>query len=458
MAPRITIIGGGSYQWVPTLLVDIANTPVLHDAEIVLEDTDPEPLPRMVALVEHVAEVRGIGLSARSTTDQRAALDGADFVVVNISTGGFESMRADLEIPARYGIRQSVGDSVGPGGIVRALRNIPVFVGISRDMEACCPDAWMLNLTNPMTTICRTVTKTSRIRTVGLCHEVTNAQFSLSLLLDRSFLEITPRVAGVNHLPVISALDVGGDDGLALLADLLDHEAERAAEPLDPEFAEHLELRAAADDGRLTRGDLLAANRVKLELFRRTGVLPAAGDRHLVEFFSGFLTEESDWGARWGVRLTTIEDRERAQQGHIAAFERLLAEPTVDDMPSGEMLAPVIMCLLERQPGWFPLNVPNRGQVADLPDDVVVESVCVVDGDGIRGRDVVSLPPLLADTLRRVSDAQELTVEAGLTGERDRVVDAMLVDPLAGRIDYDAVRAMSDEMLAATKRWLPQFA
>jgi alpha-galactosidase/6-phospho-beta-glucosidase family protein len=458
MAPRITIIGGGSYQWVPKLLIDIANTPALHEAEIVLEDIDPEPLPRMVALVEHVAEVRGIGLTARATTDQQTALDGADFVVVNLSTGGFESMRFDLEIPARYGIRQSVGDSVGPGGIVRALRNIPVFVGISRDMEECCPDAWMLNLTNPMTTICRTVTKTSRIRTVGLCHEVTNAQFSLSLLLDRSFLEFTPTVAGVNHLPVITALDVGGDDGLALLSDLLDHEAEHAAEPLDSEFAEHLEVRGSGADGRVTRGDLLDANRVKLELFRRTGVLPAAGDRHLVEFFAGFLTEASEWGARWGVHLTTIEERERGQQGHVAEFERLLAQPRVTDLPSGEMLAPVIMCLQERLPGWFPLNVPNHGQVADLPEEVVVESMCVVDGDGIRGRDVATVPPLLADTLRRVSDAQELTVEAGLTGDRDRVVDAMLVDPLAGRIDYDAVRAMSDEMLAATKRWLPQFA
>ena len=128
MAPRITIIGGGSYQWVPKLLVDVANTPSLHDAEIVLEDIDPAPLPRMVELVEHIATVRGIGLTATSTTDQRSALEGADYVVVNISTGGFESMRHDLEIPARYGIMQSVGDTVGPGGIVRALRNIPVFL------------------------------------------------------------------------------------------------------------------------------------------------------------------------------------------------------------------------------------------------------------------------------------------------------------------------------------------
>lgn len=458
MAPRITIIGGGSYQWVPKLLVDVANTPVLYDAEIVLEDVDPAPLPRMVALVERIAELRGLGLTARGTTDQREALDGADFVVVNISTGGFESMRHDLEIPARYGIRQSVGDSVGPGGILRSLRNIPVFAGIARDMEELCPDAWMLNLTNPMTAICRSVTKASTVKTIGLCHEITNATFMLSLLLERSFLEITPTVAGVNHLPIITALDVGGDDGLALLRDLLDHEAERGDEPIENEFADALELKPRADGSGWTKRDVLNANRVKVELFRRFGVLPGAGDRHLVEFFAGFLTEESGWGERWGVRITSIEDREAGQARHIRDFERMLAKTEVDEMPSGEMVAPVMMCLLENLPGWFPLNIPNGGQVADLRDGAVVESMCVVDGSGVRGRDVVHVPSVLADTLVRVSAAQELTVDAALTGDRERVFEAMLVDPLAGRLDYDAVQAMTDEMLAATKRWLPQFA
>jgi alpha-galactosidase len=458
MGPRITVIGGGSYQWVPKLLIDVANTPVLHEAELVLEDIDPAPLPRMVALVEHLAAVRGLGLRARATTDQRAALEGADFVVVNISTGGFESMRHDLEIPARYGIRQSVGDTVGPGGIVRALRNIPVFVDIARDMEAVCPDAWMLNLTNPMTAICRAVTRASSIRTVGLCHEVTISQFVLSLLLDRSFLELTPTVAGVNHLPVITRLDVGGDDGLALLADLLDHEQERAGEKLATDFPEGLGHEEISEGGELTRGGVLADHRVKLELFRRFGVLPAAGDRHLVEFFAGFLTEESGWGERWGVALTTIEERERWQRRYVHELDDLLAADSVPELPSGEMVAPVIMCMLENLPGWFPLNIPNHGQVADLPADRVVESMCVVDGTGVRGRDVVHVPTVLAETLHRVSRAQELTVEAALTGSRDRVVDAMLTDPLAGRIDYDALRAMSDEMLTATKRWLPQFA
>src|SRR5688572_24307872 len=155
MGARITIVGGGSYQWVPKLLVDIANTPSLHDAEIVIDDINPAPVPRMVELVEHIARCRDIPLSARGTTDQRAALEGADFVVVSISTGGFESMRHDLEIPAGYGIRQSVGDTVGPGGIIRTQRNVPVLLDIATAMDVVCPDAWLLNLTNPMTALCR---------------------------------------------------------------------------------------------------------------------------------------------------------------------------------------------------------------------------------------------------------------------------------------------------------------
>ena len=186
---------------------------------------------------------------------------------------------------------------------------------------------------------------------------------------------------------------------------------------------------------------------MKFELFSRFGVLPGAGDRHLAEFFPGFLTEESGWGERWGVNLTTIEEREYWQDRYVAELDEMLASDEVSTMPSGEMVAPVITCLMLDQPGWFPLNIPNAGQVADLPDGVTVESMCVADGKGVHGRDEVHLPVTLAECVRRVSAAQELTVEAAVTGSRDKVFEAMLLDPLAGRIDFDRLRTMTDEML-----------
>jgi alpha-galactosidase/6-phospho-beta-glucosidase family protein len=457
MAPRIVIIGGGSYQWVPKLLIDVANTASLHDAEIVLEDIDPAPLPLMQAWVERIAELRGIGISVTATTDQRRALEGADYVVVSISTGGFTSMRHDIEIPERYGIRQSVGDSVGPGGIIRAQRNIPVLVGIARDMEEICPDAWLLNLTNPMTALCRAVTRETPIKTIGLCHEITMARFTLSLLLDVDFRSMSMEVSGVNHLPVITSLDLGGRDGFVALRELLAEPA-RAAEPLAFDLPEDFGVPEAGPGGQWTRGDLLAKNRLKLELFARFGVLPGAGDRHLAEFFPGFLTADADWGKRWGVQLTTIEHREQSLAGHVADLEALIAAAEIPAMPSGELVAPLIDSILRDHARSYPLNLPNTGQCPDLPRDVVVESICTADASGVHGRDRAVCPPGLAEHLRRVSAAQELSVEAALTGSREKVFEAMLADPLAGRIDWDQLQAMTDEMLDATAAWLPQFA
>ena len=218
-----------------------------------------------------------------------------------------------------------------------------------------------------------------------------------------------------------------------------------------------LDFEKVSDGPDWTKGDLLRHWRVKLELFDRFGVLPGAGDRHLAEFFPNFLTEESGWGARWGVGLTTIEDRERDQEAHVAALDAMLACREVESLPSGEMVAPVIQCLLLDQPGRFPLNVPNDGQVADLPLGATVESMCIVSANGVRGRDSVVLPAPLAECLRRVSASQELTVDAAVSGDRDAAFAAMLLDPLTSRLDYDAIAAMTDEMLDATAAWLPQF-
>ena len=460
MAPRITIIGGGSYQWAPKLVIDVANTPSLEAAEVVLCDIDPAPLPRMVELVEHIVALRGIPMSVRAITDQREALAGAEYVVVNISTGGFASMRHDIEIPERYGLRQPVGDSVGPGGIVRALRNIPVLVGIARDMADLCPDAWLCNLTNPMTTLCRAVTRETEIKTVGLCHEVTGTRFALSQLLETRFADLDLEVTGVNHFPVITGIGMPeGDDGLAVLRGLIDDD-ERLQETVFLDLPEGMDLGEFTEvvtGPEWTKAALLDQHQLKLELFRRFGVLPAAGDRHLAEFLPGCVTEESGWGARWGVKLTSIADRERGQAAHVADFEALLASDHISRAPSGEMLAPLIDSMLRDVPRHLPLNIPNAGQCPDLPVDAVVESMCVVDGAGVRGGEPVVAPAGLAEQLRRVAAAQELTVEAAVSGDRERVLEAMLADPLAGRGDFCELVEMTDELLEATSPWLPQF-
>ncbi len=457
MTQRIAVIGGGSFQWVPKLVVDIANTPSLHDAELVFEDLNPDPLPRMAEWVAHVARSRAIPLRARTTTSLADALDGADWVVVTISTGGFASMRADLEIPARYGIAQSVGDSVGPGGITRALRNIPVFLGLAREMQDRCPDAWMLNITNPMTTICRAVTRETPIKTVGLCHEIAVTQFLLSLLLDADFREMRFEIAGVNHLPIITGFTIGDIDGFDRLRAVLDDPA-RAAERLPMDLPDAIEIRKRSPGEHWTRGDLIEANRLKFELFSRFGALPAAGDRHLAEFFPGFLTEESQWGEAWGVELTTIDARVQWQARHRTEFDAMFAAPEISRMPSGEIVAACIDSTIRNHPRDLPLNLPNAGQCPDLPESVVVESICIVDGAGMRGRDAAVLPPGLAEQVRRVSAAQELTVEAAVSGDRDAVLGAMMADPLAGRTDFHELERMTDELLAATAEWLPQFA
>jgi alpha-galactosidase len=325
-------------------------------------------------------------------------------------------------------------------------------------MEELCPDAWLLNLTNPMTALCRCVTRSTGIETIGLCHEVTMTRFTLSLLLGCGYRDLDLTVTGVNHLPIVTAIDLDGRDGLGALRELVEHADDVAAEPL----LVNLPAGVAADDvpfgEEWTKGALLDANRVKLELFRRFGALPAAGDRHLVEFFPGFVTEESGWGERWGVQLTSIDDRREWLRHFVAAFEELLAASDVPRTPSGELVAPLIDARLRDDPHSYPLNLPNMGQCPDLPDDVVVESMCTVDARGVRGRDRTCAPPVLAEYVRRVSVSQELTVEAAITGDRGKVLEAMLADPLAGRIDFDQLVAMTDELLGATSPWLPALA
>jgi alpha-galactosidase len=446
---QITIVGGGSYQWTPELLADLLGTSSLRGAHVVLEDIDPEPLEKMEALGRMVSEALDAKATFATTTDQRAALEGADFVIVTISTGGFDSMAVDLDVPARFGIRQSVGDTVGPGGINRSLRNIPVLAGMAVDMEEVCPDAWMLNITNPMTCLTRTVCRQAGIKAVGLCHEVGNWSMDLAIALGRPAESVRPTVAGVNHLPVVTALDVDGEDGFAILAGMVDEAGGLAA------LAPSSDRPPAEQFSRL---DFVQRHVLKLTLLDKWGALPAAGDRHIAEFLPWVLTEDSGWGAEYNIELTSIARREEHQHGYMADVDDWLAgTKELQTWPSGELPALVIDSLVTGSRRELPVNIPNTGQVPDVPADVVVESIGTVDAAGVRGRDVAPLPPAYAELVRRHVAVAELTVAAALDGDRSLADAAFFLDPLAGRGDLHRTEEMVTELLAATAPWLPQF-
>ncbi|HEY5250285.1 MAG TPA: hypothetical protein VIJ09_01405 [Acidimicrobiales bacterium] len=447
---QVTIIGGGSYQWSPKLITDLLAVGPLADMHLVLEDIDPVPLAKMEVFARKANEKMGTKMTVETTTDQRKAVDGADFVIVTISTGGFDSMAFDIDIPAKYGIRQSVGDSVGPGGISRSLRNIPVLVSIGRDMEQGCPDAWMLNITNPMTCLTRSVCRETSIKTVGLCHEVGNFCMDVAIAFGKPHTQVRPTVIGVNHFPVITALDIDGADGFVMLRELVDELGGLAGLRHDP---------SEPEPEPFTKADFGRRHGLKLTLFDRYGAIPGAGDRHVAEFIPSALTEESGWGQSWGFDLTPMARRKKDQAEFVAEVDAVLAGTgEVQTWDSGEIVAPVIDSLLTGTHRELPVNLPNAGQCPDLPSGVVVEAMCVVDGDGMRGRDAPHAPAAITEWVRRQVAVQELTVEAAVSGDRWTALQAFALDPLAGRGDLRATEAMADELLAATAQWLPQFA
>jgi alpha-galactosidase len=457
MTAKITIVGGGSTHWAPRLLADFANTASLHDCTVALTDIDESSLPPMLTIAKHIVTSRGIGMDVTATTDLAAALEGADFVIIALSVGGFASMAHDLEIPSRYGIWQPVGDSVGPGGIARSLRSIPVVMRIAAEVERRAPAATLLNVSNPLTALCRAVSSQTALRTVGLCNELVGLQFWLSLVFDVDMRAVRPVVAGVNHLPLVTSLRIGDDDGFALLNDVLDHPEQLEGQPvwMAPPAASHWRR---TDPGRdWTKADIVANNRVKLEVFRHLGVLPGSADTHVAEFFPWFVTPASDQGRAWGIHHYGLagHTEDKVADGVWAA--ELEAGGPIPGWTSGELVAPLIDGVVTGVERSLPVNLPNTGQVTDLPPGVVVECMGTIDGDGVRPRHTASAGAA-AEHLRRVVTSQELTVEAALSGDRGLVLQAMLADPVAGTLPWEHVVAMTDELLAASAPWLPQFA
>jgi alpha-galactosidase len=437
---RICIVGGGSYNWTPIVLRDLAAMPDLAGT-IVLHDIAPAALEDLQRLGRKIMAATGANFAVEATTDLAEALRGAEFVIVTITTGGLEAMRHDLDIPRKYGIYQSVGDTVGPGGLARALRNIPVLVEIGRAMERLCPDAWLLNLTNPMTTLTRALTRVTNLKVVGLCHELFGVRSTIKEMFGATNQDLDMQVAGINHMIWLLGLKIRGQDGFQLIREYV-------------QSGRRIPVRTAGV-ARLFES-FRDHWKVKLALFEVYGYLPAAGDRHLAEFFPYFLTEETRAGADYGVLLTTIEHRyevARLAQASVRAWIEGTEPLPVER--SEEEVADIIAAVANGRTLHTIVNLPNRGQIDNLPREAVVETMGVVGPTGAHGISVGALPRGVLNTLYPHVINQELIVDAALRGDRQLALQALLNDPLVR--DFRSAPQMLDELLKAHAAYLPQF-
>ncbi|MBL8127081.1 MAG: hypothetical protein JNM64_05560 [Chloroflexia bacterium] len=443
---KIVIIGAGSTVFTPGLIADLTTSRHFADATVALVDINAEVAATMARYTERVARERGVGLRVEYASDRREVLAGADFVTVTIAVGGARAWEQDVRIPEAHGVWQTVGDSVGPGGVFRALRHVPELVAIARDMEELCPDAWLFNYTNPLSALVRAVHKTSSIKAAGLCHGVLHTREDIAHALGVPHHELSVTVAGLNHLAwVLDMRHVGQD--------------------LYPAFRELQRGWLASPPPPATDGDPYEGfQEVSARLMEIYGYYPSPGDRHVAEFFPFFLRQANGglaYGTQAGLDMTNRIlasrddrwDRIAAQAEGRADLDRAL----FDEAREGERVVAIMEAITTGQPLLeLAVNVRNDGLIANLPREAVVEVPGLIDGRGVHGVGVGELPEGIANMLGARSRQQELTVDAALTGDRQLALQALLADPLVPTVE--AAAAMLDAALAAHARFLPRFA
>ncbi|MDQ1382251.1 MAG: alpha-galactosidase, partial [Actinomycetota bacterium] len=426
---KITFIGAGSTVFARNLLGDILGHEELAGSEIALFDIDAERLATSELVARRVADALEAPAKITSTTDRRVALEGADYAINMIQVGGYEPCTVtDFEVPKQFGLRQTIADTLGIGGIMRGLRTIPVMLDMCRDMEELCPDVWFLNYTNPMAINCRAVGRASSVRTVGLCHSVQGTAFELSLDLGIPYREIDYLAAGINHMAFYLRFSHDGED-------------------LYPRL---LELAAS--------GRVPEHNRVRYEVLKHFGYFVTESSEHFAEYTPWFIKRDRpELVSRFNVPL---DEYPRRCVEQIASWEseraRLEGGGPIEVQPSFEYAATIIRSIETGKPRVIYGNVPNHGLIDDLPDGCTVEVPCLVDGNGVQPTRVGALPPQLAAMIRTNVNVQELTVEAALTGRREHVYHAAMLDPhTAAELDLDQIHALVDALLDAHGAWIP---
>ena len=463
--PKITLIGAGSTVFARNLLGDILSFPELATATISLFDIDQERLSTSQVMAHKVAETLGAQPTIEATTDRRAALDGADYAICMIQVGGYKpGTVTDFEIPKKYGLRQTIADTLGIGGIMRALRTIPVLLDMCHEMEEVCPDVTFLNYVNPMAMNCWAINRGSRIKTIGLCHSVQGTAGQLARDIGIPLEEINYVCAGINHM-----------------AFYLNFERKTPTGPEDL----YPRIRQVMEEERVPDG-----NRVRYEMFKRLGYFVTESSEHFSEYVPWFIKRDREdlleefnipldeyirrcerqimsWGfmrRKFEDPNLDLSDEVRAALQEIGESERII-ERSINRLNnlyavtrSHEYGSYIIHSQETNTPRVIYGNVPNDGLIDNLPPDCCVEVPCLVDRNGVQPTQIGQLPPHLAALMQTNINVQALTVEAALTGKRDHIYHAAMLDPhTAAELDLDQIWNLVDDLIEAHGDWLPQY-
>jgi len=434
---RITFIGAGSIGFTRTLVRDILTFPRLTDAELVLMDIDAERLEFAERSVKRIIELGNYPATVKTTLSRAEALQGADVVMVTILAGGVHVWRHDIEIPKQYGIDINVGDTRGPSGIFRALRTIPEMLAIAKDMEKYCPNAMMLNYTNPMAMLCRAMQRESNIAITGLCHSVQGTAEMLARWIGVPYEEIDYLCAGINHMAWYLRFDHKNQSVYPLIRAAMDKPEVYNEEIVRNEMFLHLDYYVTESSGH--NSEYNAWFRKRPDLIEKycthgTGWNPGKHAYILDEY----LRRENEW-------------RDDARSWFDGSAQLKLDR-------GHEYAAYIVNALVGGEPFRFNGNVRNTGLITNLPQDACVEVPVFVDKDGLHPVHVGALPPQCAMLTNLSAQIEELAVDGAISGDPRKVYQAILNDPLtAAVLAPNEIRDMVNQMFAQNKDYLPQF-
>lgn len=443
--PKITFIGAGSTVFMKNIIGDVLQRPALADATFALMDINPQRLEESDVVVRKLISTLGTKATIELHSDQRKALEGADFVVVAFQIGGYEPCTVtDFEVPKKYGLRQTIADTLGVGGIMRGLRTVPHLWSICEDMLQVCPNAIMLQYVNPMAINTWAIAeKYPTIRQVGLCHSVQGTAMELAEDLGIPYEEIRYRSAGINHMAFFLKFEHRQADG--------------SYRDLYPDLVRGYREGQAPKPTWNPR----CPNKVRYEMLTRLGYFVTESSEHFAEYTPYFIKEgREDLIEKFGIPLDEYPKRciEQVEKWKGQAEAYRSAEKIVVK-PSKEYASSIINSVWTGEPSVVYGNLRNNGCITSLPDSCAVEVPCLVDENGIQPTSIGALPPQLTALMRTNINVQELTVAALMTENREHLYHAAMMDPhTAAELDLDQIWSLVDDLLIAHDPWIPQWA